>query len=344
VSLLRTLFFLLTLPYVLGVIAFGAVWTLLGESRWWVALVVNFAPLFILPAFVLFPLALLIRAKRAALLLLPVLVSGVILFGGYFVPRTTAPAAPAWSLRVIALNVSDRLQPIARIEEWLRANPVDVVVLAEVHRPLRNTIPRMADMYPYSAGQARTNAVAVLSRYPISASSGWIEDEFGYRQFPQVTLQVGDQPVTVIATSLDSPAGVRGRILLPDMDNRFINGAWDMLWGYSDTSRSAEVAKIVDWVATAPNPVIVAGDMNLAEQSSDYNHLASVLVDSYRDAATGFGFTFPAWEAFRLPSGLPPVMRIDYIWHTSDLVTLEARSGDYVGSDHLPVLATIGGY
>ena len=36
---------------------------------------------------------------------------------------------------------------------------------------------------------------------------------------------------------------------------------------------------------------------------------------------------------------LPPVLRVDYIWHTAELTTLAAWVGGNAGSDHLPVLA-----
>ena len=42
----------------------------------------------------------------------------------------------------------------------------------------------------------------------------------------------------------------------------------------------------------------------------------------------------------RVP-GLLPLARVDYIWHTADLVALEAWVGADAGSDHLPVLARL---
>lgn len=342
--LLQTLLFLLVLPYCLGVIAFGMAWGVIGERLWVVALLVNFVPFYFLPAFVLLPLALILRARRAALLLIPLMVAALILYSGYFIPRTTAPPDPAWSLRIIALNVSDSRHPMERIEAWLREQSADVVILSEIPRPLEATAPRMADMYPFFAAQNRLNAVAVLSRYPIIAEEGFIYRETGYSHFPRVTLLVGDQEISLIATSLAAPFRVQGRIPLPDVRSHLINGAWDMLWGYDDDTRETEISQIIQWVDASTIPVIIAGDMNLVERSSDYQRLSSRLVDSYRDAATGFGFTYPALEAFGLPSGLPALMRIDYVWHTRDLVTLDANYGEYVGSDHLPVMATIGGY
>jgi hypothetical protein len=38
---------------------------------------------------------------------------------------------------------------------------------------------------------------------------------------------------------------------------------------------------------------------------------------------------------------LPPLARVDYIWHTPDLKTLDAWVERGVGSDHRPVFARI---
>lgn len=342
----RGAFFWLILPYALFVIAFGAAWALLGESRWWVGLLVNFAPFIFMPAFILLPFALMLRARRAALLLLPIVMSAVVVYGGAFVPRRESPPPPAWTLRVIALNVSDNLQPTERFEAWLRANPADVVILSEIFAPLQGSIPRLRDLYPFAAAHQRHNAVAILSRYPIIEAYGWVVEQRGqgYPSFPRVTVQVGDQPVRVIGTSLAAPLRLQGRVGLPDVRVPGVNALWDMVLGYDDRQRRAEVSTILQWIDESPYPVIVAGDMNLVEGSADYRRLSARLTDSYREAAAGFGFTFPAWQAFGLPAVLPPLMRLDYVWHTPDLVTLDARYGEYVGSDHLPVLATIGGY
>jgi vancomycin resistance protein VanJ len=338
----RNLIFLLTLPYALSVIAFSAVWGIVGERAWWVALAVNFAPLYFLPAYLLLPAALILRARRALLLLLPLIVSSVVLYGGRFIPHAPPPA-PAWSLDIIALNMSVRYQPTERIAAWLRAAPADVVVLVEASLPQTEIVPLLRDLYPYTVAQSRENAIAVLSRYPIRAVEGFRVGEIGYPRFARAALNVDGRPVTLIAASLAAPFRGRGRILLPDVHSHFINGAWDLLWGYDDDERAAEIAQIGAWLDGASAPVILAGDLNLVEDSADYRRVASRLVDSYRAAAVGFGFTFPAWEVFGAPPGLPGAMRIDYIWHTPDLVTVSAELGAYVGSDHLPVLATVGG-
>jgi endonuclease/exonuclease/phosphatase (EEP) superfamily protein YafD len=38
---------------------------------------------------------------------------------------------------------------------------------------------------------------------------------------------------------------------------------------------------------------------------------------------------------------MPPLVRIDYVWHSDDFHAVEAALGPYLGSDHLPVTAAL---
>jgi endonuclease/exonuclease/phosphatase family metal-dependent hydrolase len=66
--------------------------------------------------------------------------------------------------------------------------------------------------------------------------------------------------------------------------------------------------------------------------------------DSYREAGWGLGFTFPANGPYATSvfQWIPPLVRLDYIFHDAAFEAVEARvwptSG---GSDHLPVFAAL---
>jgi hypothetical protein len=66
--------------------------------------------------------------------------------------------------------------------------------------------------------------------------------------------------------------------------------------------------------------------------------LTTTLVDSFRAAGQGMGYTYPA-DGF---GPLPPLMRLDYIFHSSHFQSLSARTLPSQGlSDHLPLMATL---
>ena len=92
-------------------------------------------------------------------------------------------------------------------------------------------------------------------------------------------------------------------------------------------------------VNEARGPIILMGDFNLTDQTRHYSQITRTLTDVYREAGWGLGHTFPAGGFYpRVPL---PLIRIDYIFHSRELAGLEARTGDSVGSDHIPVIARL---
>jgi endonuclease/exonuclease/phosphatase (EEP) superfamily protein YafD len=67
-----------------------------------------------------------------------------------------------------------------------------------------------------------------------------------------------------------------------------------------------------------------------------YLALTSRLRDAYRDVGWGMGFTFTRFRELGLP-----MWRIDYVFHSPNLVATRAIVGDYGGSDHRPVIADL---
>jgi endonuclease/exonuclease/phosphatase (EEP) superfamily protein YafD len=87
---------------------------------------------------------------------------------------------------------------------------------------------------------------------------------------------------------------------------------------------------------------VLAGDLNATEWSHPYGLISATLVDAFRQVRQGWGNTYRAslWRGrWRLRI---PVARIDYVFHSPELVTFEARLGPDSGSEHLPVVADLG--
>lgn len=63
--------------------------------------------------------------------------------------------------------------------------------------------------------------------------------------------------------------------------------------------------------------------------------------DSFREAGVGLGTSWPVSRMRGLPWFIPPLIRIDYIWHSDHFRAVMAQQGPERGSDHLPVLATL---
>jgi endonuclease/exonuclease/phosphatase (EEP) superfamily protein YafD len=105
-----------------------------------------------------------------------------------------------------------------------------------------------------------------------------------------------------------------------------------------DAAAMDQIATLIE-LAVARPPAILLGDFNITRYSRHYARLAGAgLADAFSSGGRGPGATLPT-RVLGLP--LRPVARVDYIWHTADLETLEGWVGDDSGSDHRPVLARL---
>lgn len=83
------------------------------------------------------------------------------------------------------------------------------------------------------------------------------------------------------------------------------------------------------------------GDFNMAEHSRAYRLLSRQLTDAFREAGNGLGFTFPqdVWiGGWQVPG---PFVRLDYIFHSTDLMTRHVVVTCSGASDHCLVTADL---
>jgi vancomycin resistance protein VanJ len=185
----------------------------------------------------------------------------------------------------------------------------------------------LAAAYPYQEGSA--DAVS-FSRFPLQRGPA---------------LQLGDSPYVGQQLSVS----VRGRpvhltnvhVTRPLYRLQWRRQLVPVVRSYNPESRDAQVTELVNRIRAVPGPRLLTGDFNETEWSRPYQLLAAELGDSYREAGRGFGHTYPSnfvWGDWLFAL---PLMRIDYVFHSRDLVALEARVGPDGGSDHLPVVAEL---
>ncbi len=161
-------------------------------------------------------------------------------------------------------------------------------------------------------------SVALLSRYPVEAAS----------PFPlpprnlslHAVLRVHGRPLHVFVVHL-FPACLTG---IPLSE---VAGAARQAYA----ARAGEVARLEEEVRALDEPALVLCDCNMTDMSEGYGRLRTFLGDSFREAGWGPGHRF----------GAHPWQRIDYVWHTRDLVALSAATLTSGGSDHMPVVAEL---
>lgn len=312
--------------YVIGLLLFLLVRLLTGERLWPVALANNLLAWAMLPSLPLLALLLIGRRWRRAVPAAILALAFVWLFGGLFLPSPQPVAACAGGeqacgvpLRVMTYNLlGDDRPDVAAQVRLMRDSGADVIALQEVSERAAAEIERgLADVYPYRVlYPLGIPGTGLLSKYPI------LEEQSIHLRTSllslRATLYVNGTPVTVISAHPPPPS---------------LSGA-----GYSARG-NADTADLADMI-TAGGPGLLLGDFNATDQSSAHALIRETgLYDAFREAGWGYGPTWPSRAGGR--EYFPPVVRIDYIWHTDHFRATRAWVGGDAGSDHLPVLAAL---
>lgn len=315
---------------------------IIQDRIWLVSLFNTFSVVVFAPLPVLLLLSLIVRSRRSLLLLLPVTIWALVWLGPRFLPKANvALAAGTPTLRVMTNNVSHFNIDPELVPALAESQSPDVIFLQEVQLSTQaDSFAALNAAYPYQTAQDDEMRVDMYTAVNITYSrTPFLSSEQVDPQIPGIpviyrnVIDLGGQPVALYNIHLISPGGgIR-------FTNRFNNYFIRYALAYDDTNRNRQVDALLDYLATEPLPYIIGGDFNTSDFSMTYNRLAAQMGDSFAEGGVGLGGTWPAARATRLPSFLPPLIRIDYLWRSTGLQTVSAWQGDFSGSDHLPVFA-----
>ena len=181
----------------------------------------------------------------------------------------------------------------------------------------------LADTYPYQALYPQEEAhkgQGIFSRYPITDQDYW------QNQRLQVTL--GHMWAQIVLDG--TPIRVFSSHPVP---------AFSFEKGFELQPHSAAIQILLERAQDIDVPVIMVGDFNMTEQYDEYDAVTAAYTDTFIEAGSGFGFTFPAGNR-KVP--LPPVLRLDYVFHDANFIGIEARTLPRSGSsDHRPLFARL---
>jgi len=222
------------------------------------------------------------------------------------------------SLTVVTWNLGLNTCDAAKVAAEIRALHPDVVLFQEARADKLELITEaLGELYPFHEHfYDDLFSKAYLSNIePVSVE--FLKPE-NSKNFLELIVPFGETPLTITSIHTNKAFAFFGR-------------KW---FGYD------QMMKRINLAASTPTSLVV-GDFNLTERNTVYRDIQDTgLVDSYRERHSDPGFTFPAFGRYRhLP--LPPLLRIDYVWHTKNLkcVTIErTASGD---SDHRGLVARI---
>jgi len=96
--------------------------------------------------------------------------------------------------------------------------------------------------------------------------------------------------------------------------------------------RADQAIRVVNHISKSPYPVVVCGDFNDTPLSYSYNQFNHNLIDAFRNCSKGIGSTYLG----KIPAG-----RIDYIFHSEDLLSSNFKIQKEKLSDHKAIICDI---
>ena len=232
-------------------------------------------------------------------------------------------------LTVMTYNVGAGLASPLRLVDVLRQSGADIIGLQELAPEQGVAIAaRLSEHYPHQTlHPAGIPGKGIISRFPLHEST--LLDLHPGRPDLQAIVEAPDGELTVIVAHPPPPRLGRHR-------------ARHAALGKEPIAR-------ITATASAGHPAILLTDFNRTGWQAAYRQLRRAgLIDAFGTAGRGLGFTLPtrvSHLAYRgHPLGeipLPPLLRVDYVWHTPHFRAIDSWIGHNAGSDHLPVLAEL---
>lgn len=245
-------------------------------------------------------------------------------------------------LTVVTYNAShfywNKRYTLTEAADYIKQLAPDIVCLQEAPNNnfyLTDSIHRAFSYLPFRVASSRTDHLPMMiySRYPLRPVK-----IINYRHSLNSTLvadvQVGNSTIRVISNHLQT-TGVNqylGRVIAPGKPWRLrLSGGKILLRVLFDNfrKRALQANLVRSEIRRSPYPVIVCGDFNDTPASYAYHRIGEGLTDGFRDAGSGYQYTFRQ---------LHKLWRIDYIFYSPRFKGISCDAPDLPYSDHAPVV------
>jgi len=307
---------------VVGVLSFRA-----GADLWWPATVMLFGPRWVVLLPVL-PVVLLATIRDRALLV-PLTVVLLSLLGPLLGFRTGIRGLFVMEresdLVVATLNAQSGRAFTYGLAPLMDLLGADVLMVQECGGALRDSIRRTTEWHT-----ASNSTLCVVSRFPITERS--VMDRANLRSvggsalIATYSLDTGGADIHVTNVHLETP-----RDGLELIRSGQVSEGVEILRQKS-ILREIELRRAERWAREGHHPALVVGDFNTPPESRHFRRIWSSWTDAFGRAGFGIGGT-------RLNGWIRA--RIDYVMADDSWTVVSARTGEPVGSDHLPVVARL---
>ena len=309
-----------------------------GE-RWWVTTVTLYLPRLIFGLPLPFLVGGLLLVGRRRLLWTQAVAAFLVIFPlmGLVLPWSPSAEGRVKPLRVLSVNVNSGYFGWERIAEAITGYSPDIVLAQEASWP-EPMLVKLRERYPYV--ETSTQFV-IASRFPIAARTD--PDKlpyYGRQRSPRFMRYVVATPLgTMVFYSVHpvSPRGAFGMNRVSDLvylarSGKLMEGEPEADLQGNAGLRDLQIAAVARMSEKETLPFVIAGDTNLPTLSAVFRRELSDLRDAFREAGSGFGYTFPANH---------PWLRLDRILGSKDIRFVSFEVGCAGVSDHLCVVADL---
>jgi len=277
-----------------------------------------------------------VGAKKTGIGLVVAYAIGVVPHSDFSLNTRAAPApVNAARLSVVTLNVQYYSFGVENVVRAIKQLDPDVALLSEnvLDESEAQTVVR--ELHPRSFRMGRSGETAIVSKYPMVSFKEVELPTFQASLWGPNTLErAQDRPHRSFSHAVIDVDGTRVNVL----SVRLIAGRApatgplsQINWGlYLMRSQNTEVAFFKNYLAHLKRPYIFGGDLNAPPSAPAVRSLGEVAMDAYM-ATHHLGK-----PTFRVRA---PLLRIDYLFGSGDLIPLQSRRVDIEVSDHFPVFA-----
>ncbi|RME64831.1 MAG: hypothetical protein D6790_02685 [Caldilineae bacterium] len=241
-------------------------------------------------------------------------------------------------LTILSFNMLHKPRDLSPLLDTLETVDPDIAVFQEcIVRHIEQLEPELAPVYPYRywLPHPETNmGFGVASRHPFAITGLWAMEAFEpyalRLTLPSIWSDTST-PWDLYVVQFISPTN-EVRALGP---TRLLH------------MREEQVRRVLAEVEARERPAVVVGDWNSTEGNRVYTMASARLVDGWREARNHPGWTWPCSLNPFLDQPIPPLLRLDYLFHTgrrfgSGLRVIDMKTIDTpLGSDHRPIVAKI---
>ena len=229
-----------------------------------------------------------------------------------------APQRP--TLTILHANI-DHKNPRPTAGDYINSQVADIVFLQEITPTTLPLMEKQLTHYQLIAAEPKTNSHGSALFVPRDSSLEIIQKQIiqvpNYSQRPLLTVDISfdGQLLSLMSVHITRP-------------------------GHADASafQNIEFQSVADWgqrQMAANKSVAIIGDFNSTPWSQRVRRMQAR--GNLHNSQQGW-----IWQ-MTWPGNLPMFFQIaiDHCLHSRDLVTIERKTGPYVGSDHLPLLVTL---